>query len=61
MKYKILLNYWILQVSRISTVYYLIFLDLQNKRYEFCKIELKSDLKIYLKSVSIQTGSRGAF
>jgi hypothetical protein len=45
MKYEILLNYWILQVSRIPTVYHLLFLDLQIKRYEFCKVGVKSGLK----------------
>jgi hypothetical protein len=44
MKYEILLYYWILQVSRIPTVYHLLFLDLQIKRYEFCKIGIKSGL-----------------
>jgi hypothetical protein len=45
MKYGVLLYYWILQVSRIPTVYHLLFLDLQIKRYEFCKIGIKSGLK----------------
>jgi hypothetical protein len=44
MKYGILLYYWILQVSRIPTVYHLLFLDLQIKRYEFCKIGIKFGL-----------------
>jgi hypothetical protein len=45
MKYGVLLHYWILQVSRIPTVYHLLILDLQIERYEFCKIGIKSGLK----------------
>jgi hypothetical protein len=48
---QILLHYWILDVLRIPTVYHLLFLDLGIKRYEFCKIGLKSDLKFLFESV----------
>jgi hypothetical protein len=44
-KYEVLLYYWILDVLRIPTVYHLLILDLQIKRYEFCKIGLDFDLK----------------
>jgi hypothetical protein len=53
--------YWILHFLRIPTRYYLQFYELQIKRYEFCKIELKSDLKFYFEIILIQTGPRGRF
>jgi hypothetical protein len=45
-KYEVLLYYWILDVLRIPTVYYLLFLDLQIKRYDFLKIWIKSGFKL---------------
>jgi hypothetical protein len=36
--------YWILHISRIPLVYYLLFFELQIKRYELYKICINSNL-----------------
>jgi hypothetical protein len=42
---------WILDVSRIPTVFYLLFLDAGIKRYEFPKIGTKSDFNFCFKTL----------
>jgi hypothetical protein len=40
-------------------VYHLLFLDLQIKRYDFCKIWINSDLKFLFESVLNPEPTRG--